>query len=132
MLSNLDISSSARSEFIDITDRVQRELDKGGFHDGVCYVFVPHTTAAVTINEGADPSVKGDIQTFLNAHVPHSGDYRHMEGNSDAHIKASLLGSSETLIVEGGRLVLGTWQSIYFCEFDGPRSRRVHLKFIKT
>jgi secondary thiamine-phosphate synthase enzyme len=85
----------------------------------------------VTINEGADPSVKGDIQAFLAANIPHNGDYRHMEGNSDAHIKASLVGSSETVFIEGGRLILGTWQSIYFCEFDGPRTRRICLKFMK-
>jgi secondary thiamine-phosphate synthase enzyme len=132
MLSHIDLSSSNRCEFIDITDSIQRELDECEVRDGVCYIFVPHTTAAVTINEGADPSVKGDIQTFLAAHVPYSGDYRHMEGNSDAHIKATLLGSSETVIVEGGRLALGSWQSIYFCEFDGPRTRRVDVKFIKA
>ncbi|MBE9536552.1 MAG: YjbQ family protein [Proteobacteria bacterium] len=132
MLSHIELSSSVHCEFIEITDRIQRELDEFGVSDGVCYVFVPHTTAAVTINEGADPSVKGDIQTFLAAHVPHSGDYKHMEGNSDAHIKATLLGSSETIFVEGGRLALGTWQSIYFCEFDGPRTRRVYVRFIKA
>jgi secondary thiamine-phosphate synthase enzyme len=86
----------------------------------------------VTINEGADPSVKRDILTFLSAYVPHSGDYKHMEGNSDAHIKASLMGSWETIFIEGGRVLLGTWQSLYFCEFDGPRTRRVQLKFVKT
>lgn len=132
MLIHINISSSAHCEFIDITDRIQLELDECGFCAGVCYIFVPHTTAAVTINEGADPSVKGDIQTFLSAHVPHDGDYRHMEGNSDAHIKTSLLGSSETVFVEEGRLSLGTWQSIYFCEFDGPRKRRVDVKLVKA
>lgn len=131
MLSYIDISSSTRSEFIDITERIQHEIESSGFVDGICYIFVPHTTAAVTINEGADPSVKNDIQTFLNSRIPHDDNYRHMEGNSDAHIKASLLGASETVFVAGGRLALGTWQSIYFCEFDGPRNRRVSVKFLK-
>ena len=127
MIKNINIKSSAREEFIDITGQVQRAVEESGVQEGTCLVFVPHTTAAVTINEGADPSVKRDIITYLNKLVPHSGDYRHMEGNSDAHIKTALMGSSETIIIESGSLLLGTWQSIYFCEFDGPRKRTVAI-----
>jgi secondary thiamine-phosphate synthase enzyme len=96
--------------------------------EGICQVFVPHTTAGILINEGADPSVRRDILNQLDKIVPWSGDYQHREGNSPAHIKASLVGSSETIFIENGRLVLGTWQSIYFCEFDGPRHRQVIVK----
>lgn len=95
--------------------------------DGVCIVFVPHTTAAVTINENADPSVLHDIMTELNKIVPFNGSYRHLEGNAPAHIKASLVGCSEIIVVASGKLVLGTWQGIFFCEFDGPRNRKVHV-----
>jgi secondary thiamine-phosphate synthase enzyme len=105
-------------------------LKEAGIVSGVCYLYVPHTTAAVTINEGADPSVQRDIQIVLNKLVPFEGDYHHREGNSSAHIKATLMGISQNVLVDEGRLVLGTWQSIFFCEFDGPRHRRVALKFI--
>ena len=113
---------------VDITGAVQKEVEKGGVTDGVCIVYVPHTTAGVTINEGADPAVCQDIMAKLTELVPPNAGYRHMEGNADSHIKASLMGSSVTVIVEKGRLLLGTWQKIFFCEFDGPRSRRVHIK----
>ena len=112
---------------IDITDRVAAVARNAG-GDGACLVFVSHTTAGVTINENADPDVQHDILLTLDELIPRvRGGYRHGEGNSDAHVKASLVGSSETVLVEGGRLVLGTWQGIYFAEFDGPRTRRMHL-----
>jgi secondary thiamine-phosphate synthase enzyme len=103
-------------------------VTESGAESGVCHIYVPHTTAGVTINEGADPSVARDILSTLNKLVPHVANYKHMEGNSDAHIKTSLIGSSETVIIEGGRLLLGTWQAIFFCEFDGARHRRVMVK----
>jgi secondary thiamine-phosphate synthase enzyme len=131
LIKNININSSLRSEFIDITARIEEIVEASNISDGVCHLFVPHTTAAVTINEGADPSVKRDIITSLDKLIPHAGDYQHMEGNSDAHIKATLTGSSETILIEKGSLLLGTWQSIYFCEFDGPRSRQLMIKIVK-
>lgn len=127
-MKELRISTSSRDEFIDITEQVQAAVAESGVGDGICYIFVPHTTAAVTINEGADPAVKFDIITELDKIVPHSDNYRHLEGNAAAHIKTTMVGSSETVMVRNGRLVLGTWQSIYFCEFDGPRSRKALVK----
>lgn len=124
-ITELRISTGERDEFVDITGRVREALSASGVAEGVCRVFVPHTTAAVTINEGADPAVTRDIIKELDKIIPHSDGYTHMEGNSAAHIKATLVGSSETLMVRGGNLVLGTWQAVYFCEFDGPRSRKV-------
>ena len=114
---------------VDITSLVQKEIARAGVSEGVCVVYVPHTTAGITINEGADPAVCRDIIGKLNDLVPPNAGYRHMEGNADSHIKASLMGSSVSVPVEGGRLLLGTWQKIFFCEFDGPRSRRVYVKF---
>lgn len=131
MIKELPIKSRARTEFIDITEHVQKAVSELHVKNGVCYLYVPHTTAALTINEGADPSVRKDIEEQLARLVPFDGGYHHTEGNSPAHIKASLLGSSEIVFIEDGRLLLGTWQSIYFCEFDGPRNRRVNLKVIK-
>ncbi len=130
MIRYINVRSKTRTEFIDITDKVQATLEEAGVTSGVCYLYVPHTTAAVTVNEGADPSVQHDILAVLNRLVPFEGDYRHREGNSSAHIKASIVGISQNVLIEEGRLVLGTWQSIFFCEFDGPRHRRVALKFI--
>jgi secondary thiamine-phosphate synthase enzyme len=124
----IEVKTQAREELVDITARVREELVSSGFKDGICYVYVPHTTAAVTINESADPSVKEDILMALRKIVPDSLPYRHSEGNSPAHVKASLIGSSIKVIVEEGELSLGTWQGIFFCEFDGPRSRRVFIK----
>jgi secondary thiamine-phosphate synthase enzyme len=126
----INVKSRARTEFIDITEKVQEVLKEAGIVSGVCYLYVPHTTAAVTINEGADPSVQRDIQVVLNKLIPFEGDYHHREGNSSAHIKATLMGISQNVLVDEGRLVLGTWQSICVCECDGPRHRRVALKFI--
>ncbi|MFZ7112126.1 MAG: secondary thiamine-phosphate synthase enzyme YjbQ [Desulfatiglandales bacterium] len=128
MPKGVNIRTESRSEMVDITALVQKEVTETGVTDGVCIVYVPHTTAGVTINEGADPDVCRDIITKLNEMVPAGAGYRHMEGNSDGHIKASLVGSSVSIIVEKRRLVLGTWQKIFFCEFDGPRSRRVYVK----
>ncbi len=127
---SIDIKTKSQIEFIDITSNIQQAVDRSGIKEGVCYVYVPHTTAAVTINENADPDVIRDIITRLNEIVPLDGNYRHAEGNSAAHIKASIVGSSETIFIEAGRLVLGTWQSIFFCEFDGPRSRRAMVKIV--
>jgi len=114
----------------DVTPQVERIVRDSQIKDGICYIYIPHTTAAVTINEGADPNVKWDILMELDKLVPLKDGYHHMEGNSDAHIKASLIGPSETLFINDGRLVLGTWQAIYLCEFDGPRRRRVMIKII--
>jgi len=124
----IEVKTQAREELVDITARVREALVSSGVKDGICYVYVPHTTAAVTINESADPSVKEDILMTLRKIVPDSLPYRHSEGNSPAHVKASLIGSSVKVIVEEGQLSLGTWQGIFFCEFDGPRSRRVFIK----
>ncbi len=124
----ISLSTSRQVEFVKITDQVRDVVRGSGVSDGVCVVYVPHTTAAVTINEGADPDVVRDIVTELNKIVPFEDHYLHAEGNSAAHIKASLLGSSVTVLVSGGSLLLGTWQSIFFCEFDGPRRRRVIVR----
>jgi len=124
----INVRTGSKIEMVDITPLVACEISRAGVTDGICIVYVPHTTAGVTINEGADPDVCHDILKRLNELVPYSSAYRHMEGNSDAHIKASIMGSSVTVIVENGRLVLGTWQKIFFCEFDGPRSRNVYIK----
>jgi secondary thiamine-phosphate synthase enzyme len=121
----------ARNEFIDITGKVQETVAEEGVKDGVCYIYVPHTTAGITINEGADPSVQRDIQHTLGRLIPFESDYQHREGNSDAHIKSTIAGVSKSVFIEDGMLVLGTWQAIYFCEFDGPRHRRVAIKVIK-
>ena len=130
MVRYVNVKSRARTEFIDITEQIQEVLKEVGISSGVCTIFVPHTTAAVTVNEGVDPTVQRDIQTFLNKMVPFEGDYHHREGNSAAHIKTTLVGVSQTVLIDEGRLVLGTWQSVFFCEFDGPRHRRVALKIM--
>lgn len=130
MTENINIKTESRNEFVDITPDVQKVVDDSGVKSGICYVYVPHTTAGVTVNEGADPAVARDIQVMLSKLIPHSADYKHMEGNSDAHIKASLVGSSQAIFIESGKLLLGTWQSVFFCEFDGARHRRVTVKII--
>ena len=127
MPKTLNIKTQSRIDMVDITPSVQREISTAGVTDGICVVYVPHTTAGITINEGADPAVCQDILKKLNDLVPPNAGYRHSEGNADSHIKASMTGSSVTVLVEKGRLVLGTWQKIFFCEFDGPRSRRVYV-----
>jgi len=130
MLQTLTLHTSSRNEFLDLTREIQAAVLESGVREGFCHLFVPHTTAALTINENADPSVKSDILMVLNKIISDQEPYRHLEGNSPAHIKASLLGPQLTLMVNSGRLVLGTWQGIYLCEFDGPRSRRLHLKVV--
>jgi secondary thiamine-phosphate synthase enzyme len=124
----VSVRTRSRIEMVDITPAVQKEISKAGLTDGLCVIYVPHTTAGITINEGADPAVCRDILNKLNELVPSDAGYRHMEGNADSHIKASMMGSSVTVMIEKGRLVLGTWQKIFFCEFDGPRSRNVYVK----
>ena len=124
-MTKFTVRTNARCEMIDITDKVATLVRESGLRDGICHVFVPHTTAAVTINENADPDVPRDILDSLDRVVPLSDRYRHAGGNAAAHVKASLLGASQTVFVENGRLVLGTWQSLFFCEFDGPRTRQV-------
>jgi len=121
------VRTRSRTEFADITREIQNAVASSNAHEGVCTVFVPHTTAGVTINENADPSVQRDILAELNKVIPFEDGYTHSEGNSAAHIKSTLVGSSVQVIVENGKLVLGTWQGIYFCEFDGPRSRKVYV-----
>jgi secondary thiamine-phosphate synthase enzyme len=122
------VRTTRPEEFIDITDVVRRVVQKNGVRDGLVTVFVPHTTAGVTINENADPDVVRDILMGLSRIFPEDGGYRHAEGNSHAHLKASAMGASSTVIVENGALKLGTWQGIYFCEFDGPRNRKIYVK----
>ena len=126
----LTIKTGARFEMIDITGRVAALVRESGIKHGVCHAFVPHTTAAVTINENADPDVPRDILAALDRIVPLANDYLHAEGNSAAHVKASLFGSSQTVLIEDGSLILGTWQSLFFCEFDGPRTRKLLVKLI--
>jgi secondary thiamine-phosphate synthase enzyme len=130
LIHKLDIKTRSRVEFQEITDRVKDIVGKSVVRSGVCIVYVPHTTAGVMINEHADPSVVEDIAAQLEIMAPQRGNYRHIEGNSAAHIKASLIGNSVTLIIEGGEMALGTWQGIFFGEFDGPRNRNVLVKII--
>ncbi len=127
-----DVQTPTRQAFIDITGPVEDEVRKSRVQSGMCVVYVPHTTAAVTINENADPTVKQDLLMVLREAVPDSLPYAHGEGNSPAHVKSSLVGASVTVFVEDGRLVLGTWQGIFFCEFDGPRRRQVIVKVIPS
>jgi secondary thiamine-phosphate synthase enzyme len=126
------VKTSSRTEMIDITHSVQEAVKKSNVEDGICMIFVPHTTAAVTINENADPSVPQDILMELNKIVPFEDHYRHTEGNSPAHVKASLVGPSLSVLIESGKMILGTWQGIFFCEFDGPRNRKIYIKVIST
>jgi len=130
MLKTINIRTKAKNEFVDITQDIHDTVSESNAKTGMCYVYAPHTTAGITINEGADPSVIKDIQATLNRLVPVDSTYSHAEGNSDAHIKSLLTGLSEVIVIENGRLILGTWQSIFFCEFDGPRNRRVIVKII--
>lgn len=127
----LNIKTNTHTEMQEITDRVQEAVSESGIEDGICMLFVPHTTAAITINENADPDVVRDFIMELDKIVPWDYGYHHIEGNSAAHLKASIIGFSENIIVENGRLQLGTWQGIYFCEYDGPRSRKLKIKIIE-
>lgn len=126
----IKVNSEKRNQLIDITARILEAVSESGVKNGLCHVFVPHTTAGVTINENADPNVKYDIIQTLNRLVPNDPAYRHMEGNSDAHVKSSLFGASEIIAIKDGRLSLGTWQAVYFCEFDGPRARKVWISIL--
>jgi secondary thiamine-phosphate synthase enzyme len=125
----LSISTVRRTQFVSITSKITEVIASKGFQDGVLTIFVPHTTAGVTINENADPDVARDMELFSDQLVPQSNRFRHSEGNSDAHIKSSFYGSSVQVIIRNGKMWLGTWQGIYFCEFDGPRQREIYLAF---
>ena len=127
----LSVKTRERTELVDITSDINQLIQKAGIDQGLCMIYVPHTTAAVTINESADPSVKSDMLMILNRIIPWEADYRHLEGNSPAHIKSTLVGSSEWVAIENRRLVLGTWQGIFFCEFDGPRTRKLHVRIME-
>lgn len=131
MFETIDVKTSQRIELIDITERVKKIVSSAGADNGICYLFVPHTTAGITINENADPAVKFDISSKLNRLIPAGEDYSHLEGNSDSHVKSSIIGPTLNLIIDGCSLALGVWQSIYFCEFDGPRNRQLYIKVIE-
>lgn len=126
-MNQLKVSTSKTDQMLDITSKVQSTVSDSGIKDGICTIFIPHTTAGITINENADPDVVSDILYEMNKIVPSQDNYKHFEGNSAAHIKASMFGFSQQVIVENGKLMLGTWQGIYFCEFDGPRTRKVFV-----
>jgi secondary thiamine-phosphate synthase enzyme len=129
-LRELSIRSERRNQLIDITSGIQKIVDESGIKEGIAHIFVPHTTAAITINENADPTVQTDIMSFLEKLIPEDANFRHSEGNSDAHIKSSIVGTHAAVFIADGRIVFGTWQGIYFCEFDGPRSRRAIIKIV--
>ena len=129
-MEKISIRTDRRIDLIDITDKVQTVVSKSKIKEGMCFLFCPHTTAGLTINENADPSVRRDIINTLNKLVPDNAGYAHSEGNADSHIKSSLFGSSLTIFIEDGQLAFGTWQGIYFCEGDGPRSRKVWVKIV--
>ena len=129
-MQEFSIRTQSRTEFLDITGHIDQIVRGSKIQSGLAVIFVPHTTAAITINENADPSVQRDLLADLNRLVPFHGAYQHSEGNSAAHIKSTLVGTSETVIIDKGRLALGTWQGLYFCEFDGPRTRKVWVKII--
>ena len=127
-MKNIEIKTDSRDQLIDITSIIAKQVQKSHVQSGFAYCFVPHTTAALTINENADPDVKRDLLYKLKKEIPNDDGYHHAEGNSDSHLKASLFGFSEQILIENGQLVLGTWQGIYFCEFDGPRNRNLIVK----
>lgn len=126
------VKTHSQTEMIDVTPLVAEAVQTSQIQNGLCMLYVPHTTAGITINESADPHVQQDILKVLNQIVPWKADYKHMEGNSPAHAKSSLMGASELLVIENGKLVLGTWQGIFFCEFDGPRSRKLLINFFDS
>jgi len=130
MVHTLSVRTNRRTEMVDITGEIQELVRQSGVTEGVCHIFQAHTTAGLTINENADPSVQADILMVLNRIISEKEAYRHLEGNSPAHIKASLMGAQLTVLVSNGSLVLGTWQGVFLCEFDGPRTRKVHLKIM--
>jgi secondary thiamine-phosphate synthase enzyme len=127
---NLSVKTSTRTELIDITSKIAKWVKESGVSEGLCMLYVPHTTAAVTINESADPSVRGDIMMVLNQIIPWDANYKHLEGNSPAHVKSTLVGASELVAIENGSLVLGTWQGLFLCEFDGPRTRKIQVRIL--
>ncbi|MEN7973087.1 MAG: secondary thiamine-phosphate synthase enzyme YjbQ [Verrucomicrobiota bacterium] len=131
-MSLFTVKTRSRTDFINIDSNIEKAVREAGLIDGVVTVFIPHTTAGVTINENADPDVMADMELVLDRMVPWTGGYSHAEGNTAAHVKASMMGSSAQVVVSGGKLQLGTWQSLYFCEFDGPRTRQVWIKGIST
>jgi len=126
----LKIKTSRRTELKNVTEEIEKIVRASGCAHGMCHLYVPHTTAAVLVNEGYDPDVARDMEKAFDRLVPHEGDYQHAEGNSDSHIKTALVGTSETVWIENGRLALGRWQVIFFAEFDGPRSRELHVKIV--
>ena len=127
----LSVKTRETTELVDITSNINRLVQESGVDQGLCLLYVPHTTAAVTINESADPSVKSDMLMIINQIIPWEAKYRHLEGNSAAHIKTTLVGSSELIAIENQQLVLGTWQGIFFCEFDGPRNRKLQVRILE-
>lgn len=131
MIYTFEVKTRSRTELVDITSEVEEVIKKSGIESGVCMLYIPHTTAAITVNENYDPSVGDDISSTLSRLIPHSSHYAHTEGNADAHIKAAIVGSSRTVFFENSKIVFGTWQGIFFCEFDGPRTRKVFIKIIK-
>jgi len=126
----LKVKTGRRTQLLDVTGAVERAVAESGVATGVCYLFVPHTTAGVTINEHADPDVASDVEGIFDRLIPHKGPYRHAEGNTDSHMKAVLTGTSQSVFIENGKLALGTWQGIFLCEFDGPRQRTVFVKIV--
>jgi secondary thiamine-phosphate synthase enzyme len=128
----LRVRTDRRTQLLDVTREVERLVAASGVASGICYVYVPHTTAAVMINEHADPDVATDLEGVFDRLVPHKGPYRHGEGNSDSHAKAAMVGASQVIFVEGGKLALGTWQGVFFCEFDGPRERKIWVKVVRS
>lgn len=132
MIHRLEIATRSRAQMVDVTREVERIVSESGVGEGFCHIYVPHTTAGIAINENADPSVAQDILAVLEKIAPRGGSYRHLEGNADSHVKASIVGSSETVLIEGGRLVLGTWQGLFLCEFDGPRRRKLLVKVVEA
>lgn len=131
MIKKLEIKTDSRSEIIDITDKIQKVISDSKIKSGICIIYVPHTTAGITVNENYDPSVRIDILDYLEKIALPSARYKHTEGNADSHIKTSVVGSSATLVIEDGKILLGSWQGIMFCEFDGPRNRKLVLKILE-
>lgn len=130
-MTTLSITTHSRQDIVDITPKIQEAITQQGIQSGIAVIYCPHTTAGITVNENADPDVKKDMTAFLNKLIPQNYPFRHMEGNSDAHIKGSLVNASQSFIVENGKLQLGTWQGVFFMEFDGPRERKVWVKLIE-
>ncbi|MFK4763967.1 secondary thiamine-phosphate synthase enzyme YjbQ [Desulfobaculum sp. SPO524] len=131
-METLQVQTHSREEMVDVTRAIRHLISENGWSDGALLLYCPHTTGAITVNEGADPDVVRDITVNMNKLVPYRGDYHHAEGNSDAHIKSSMFGCDQMVIVEGGNIQLGTWQKIYFCEFDGPRTRKLWAKWLNA